>query len=249
MEFGELVRTIDSTSDSKLVGLSIYYYDQIEEEQHVDTDDIFNVIDNSRYGNLSPQSIGAHLVALKQKDRISRHGEGYRLTPLGIEYYRDIIGEHNERNVGFIEPLHISNQFYTRIVEDINQSYKNGIDDAVLVLTRKLLENLVIDLLRARYGLSSSQRELFYNTNKRQFRRFSELIENIGSNISDFEYFSDRIDEGIVDLLTDLREQGNASAHSIEVSPTDEDMEEFRTQAEQAVSTLSYTLMKVRDSS
>ena len=249
MDFDDIIRSSDLSEDIDRVGLAIYYHDKIENSSNIQHKDIRDVIDNSRTKNLSSSAISAYIRYLMEDDLIFKNGDGYRLTHEGIERYElDREDENEKRETNFIQLSHINDQFYITLVEDINKSYREGIDEATLVLTRKLLENLVIDILRARYGLSDNRRELFYNTNKRQFCRFSKLIENVKNNMEDLEYFSDRLDESVVDLLEDLKNQGDASAHSIEVAPSEGDMSEYRKKANQATSILCYTLKKVRES-
>lgn len=251
MEFGTLVRSSGSLSDRDLVGLAIYFCDQVDGSEEIVSSDLYEVIDDARVNTLPKRSIRAHLGHLRREGFVSKNGRGYRLTIDGIDRYSELIGDVDQRGHDdtFIELTYISDEFYRKIVDDINKSYRYGIDDAVLVLSRKLLENLVIDILRARYGLSDDRRELFYNTNNRQFRRFSKLIENLETHLSDFEYYSDRLDESTIRELKDLKEQGDASAHSIEVSPPEEDMKQYKQKAGDLANILFYTLAKVRESS
>ncbi|MFC7215162.1 hypothetical protein ACFQO4_13885 [Saliphagus sp. GCM10025334] len=250
MDFETIIKEATPSTNRDLVGLVVYYHDQIEETSSITSQDIYDTIDKSRLKEISPQSIGAHIRYLKRENLISKNGNGYRLTLQGLGYYEEKIGTVKSRgeDIAFLSISHIDDEFYKDLVDNINESYREGIDDAVLVLTRKLLENLLIDILRTRYGLTANRIDLFYNTNKRQFRRFSKLIENLESSLEDLEYFSDRLDEDIVTLLKELKAQGDASAHSIEVNPSEEEMAEYQVKAGKASSILFYTLAKIRES-
>ena len=51
------------------------------------------------------------------------------------------------RSEQFLDIANVPGTFYPDLVEDINQCYSIGVNDATLILTRKLLENLLIDIL------------------------------------------------------------------------------------------------------
>jgi hypothetical protein len=52
------------------------------------------------------------------------------------------------------------------------------------VLIRKLFENLIINILRKKYGTQGLPK--YYDTSKRRFHDFSILLKSLESNISDF---------------------------------------------------------------
>ncbi len=81
--------------------------------------------------------------------------------------------------VSFTKYLDISDvpdPFYRDLIDLINKCYSYGIYPAVLVFSRKLLENLLVDILRKKYGMQNV--ELFFDTKRRRFRSFNELLKN-----------------------------------------------------------------------
>jgi len=79
------------------------------------------------------------------------------------------------------------------------------------------MENLVIDILRTRYGKSDVA--LFYDTSKGKFHDFSVLARNLRSKKADFGHVTSNFDK-IMNDVNEFRETGNASAHSIDANLT-----------------------------
>lgn len=136
------------------------------------------------------------------------------------------------RSEQFLDIDNIPGTFYPDLIEDINQCYSIGINDATLVLTRKLLENLLIDILREQYG--KQKIDLYYLPENRRFKNFSKLINNFEENLDDFQHLSGGLDSDFIDELDSFRQDANATTHSIETNITDDEMKEYREQARHA---------------
>ena len=136
------------------------------------------------------------------------------------------------RSEQFLDINNVPGTFYPDLVEDINQCYSIGVHDATLILTRKLLENLLIDILRKQYG--KQEIELYYLPENRRFQNFSTLINNFEDNLADFQHLSGGLDGGFIDELDSFRQNANAEAHSLETNITEIKMEEYRDQVRHA---------------
>lgn len=108
--------------------------------------------------------------------------------------------------------------------------------DATLVLTRKLLENLLIDVLRSRYG--TERLVLYYDTDTRRFKPFYELVTNLEDNLDDFQHFSSELDGDFIDDLNSFRQTANRGAHSLEVDIIDDEIEKYGEKATRAARVL-----------
>jgi hypothetical protein len=139
------------------------------------------------------------------------------------------ISIHSER---FLDIDNVPGTFYPDLVEDINRCYSLGIYDATLVLTRKLLENLLIDVLRDQYG--KQQIDLYYLPDNHRFKNFSTLINNFEDNLSEFQHLSGGLDSDFINELNAFRQDANAEAHSIETNITESEMEDYQEQARHA---------------
>ena len=107
--------------------------------------------------------------------------------------------------------------FFDKLVLEINNAFRLGLFTATIVLIRKLFENLIIDVLRQRYGIPEI--ELFYSKKDNGFHSLSMLISNLRTKIPDFRPYGffklDRDKESFLNFLQDIRHEGNASAHSL----------------------------------
>ncbi|AWB28471.1 hypothetical protein [Halococcoides cellulosivorans] len=139
------------------------------------------------------------------------------------------ISIHSEQ---FLDIDNVPGTFYPDLVENINRCYSLGIYDATLVLTRKLLENLVIDILRDQYG--KQEINLYYLPDNHRFSKFSDLIDSFETNLGDFKHLSGGLDSDFIDELNSFRQDANAEAHSIETNITESDIEGYREQAQHA---------------
>lgn len=253
MKIDEIIRQSDIDGDRDIVGLCIYYADQLEGQDWVDSSQIHNLLNEARIETLSKSSIWAHMRYLKEDDLISDYQSGYRLTLDGISYYDELTPDLDiettksyENAELFINLSSTPNEFYTNLVDDINQCYTNEIYQGCLVLSRKLLENLLIDLLRARFGFAEENIDLFYDTNNGRFQTFHTLLSNFEQNLDDFQYFSDRVDQELVENIRNAKNRGDASAHSLEVNISNEEIEQYRDMIDEAVGILFYTRSEIR---
>lgn len=106
--------------------------------------------------------------------------------------------------------------FYERLQEQINRSYYHEIYPAVDIFLRKFFENLIIDILRSKYGMP--QVNLFYNESRNRHHDFSVLIQNFNSKLNDFKPLSQSLNDGFIRSLNKFRVIGNSRAHNIELS-------------------------------
>ena len=114
--------------------------------------------------------------------------------------------------------------FYEELQIEINKAYNYGIYSSVFVLVRKFLENLLIDLLRKKYGMQNV--DLFFDSSQNRFHNFSILIEKLEENISDFRPIEPAINSELIDEIDKFREKGNSSAHSITLNIKKENLDE-----------------------
>ena len=129
---------------------------------------------------------------------------------------------------------------YRDLVREINFCFANQAYSATIVLTRKLIENLIVEILRKKYGMP--ELDLFYIKNQRRFRGLSKLLANLRSKVSDFDTLG--LKEKHITSMEKLREEANAKAHSILDHATKQELLDLRALARQAVK----SLLAIRDS-
>ena len=113
-------------------------------------------------------------------------------------------------------PLKFSTEFYEKLRVEINKCYTYGLANGVLTLSRKLIENMVIHILRSKFPLSggTANLELYYHNSKGRFKNFSDLIDVLNTKRGEFIPDEKLVDD-IVKNISTFRETANATAHSI----------------------------------
>lgn len=151
------------------------------------------------------------------------------LTPEDFELV-GLIGEEKK----FLDLHEVPGNFYPSVVEQINRSYRFKIYHGAVILSRKLVENLVVDVLRNHYP---EDRDKYYEGNGK-FRNFGELIRVFEKIIDEYEHVSGSLNQSFIQKLHDFRHRANPSAHSVEEKLEETDMEKMSTNTEKLAKVL-----------
>jgi hypothetical protein len=125
------------------------------------------------------------------------------------------------------EDFKFPDSFYKDLIDEINKCYGIGAYSAVRILTRKLLENLLIDIFKT----AKLEKEKYYDGSRNEFRAFSKLIKLLELELSQNSkklhgyLFNNEITD-LIEYLENFRKKGNSNAHSIIVKTRKEDIEE-----------------------
>ena len=225
MSFDRVLEFSDYSRQQDIVGLTIFYLEHYQENKEVKRSEIVDIIEASRE-SVPEENIGTYLSRLESEGHLTTGCEGYRLKHDGQEYFRDMISSdliEQPREDRFIDADIADEYFYERLVKEINECYRVRVNDATMVLTRKLFENLLVDIIRGHYGRKNV--ELFFDTHRGYHHGLKELKKNLRDNVSDFRIYSRDIDGDLLDELDEFKEQGDAGAHSIAVDLGDEEVE------------------------
>lgn len=159
---------------------------------------------------------------LKDEEIISKDPE--LLKGLGLlGKYEVKIPDFAPLNKKYIDIKVLPGDFYLELQEQINKAFAYGIFPAVQILSRKFLENLIVDILRKKYGMQRV--ELFFDVGRRRFHGFEQLLRNLDERIDDFIGISQAFDSSFLSKVNRFREQGNSSAHTIELNLEINDIE------------------------
>ena len=105
--------------------------------------------------------------------------------------------------------------FYNNLKKEINSSYRFGLFTATFVLSRKIIENLLIDVLRLKFPQNlENNRFLYFRSKGRRFHDFTVLLKNLEDKIEEFGVDKYIIEE-LLPLVKVFRPQSNSKAHSI----------------------------------
>lgn len=104
--------------------------------------------------------------------------------------------------------------FYDRLEDEINAAYNDThLPNAVMMLTRKLIENLVYNLLQLRFD--GPRINLYFDTAHRRPQDFGVLLDNLKSQKDQFDAdLAGSIDK-FLDLAQPFRRDANSKVHNI----------------------------------
>jgi hypothetical protein len=148
-------------------------------------------------------------------------------------------------SIGLLVSTEFTDEYYSNLAMEINKTYGYGLYTGTLVLLRKLFENLIIDLLMARYGMSGI--ELFFDKNKGYHLNVSTLINNLKIKTPDFNMFTKGFDEDFFKFLENLRGKAGAGAHSLDIIPNSKLFETWKDSINQYSRLILYVIQKVKD--
>lgn len=132
----------------------------------------------------------------------------------------------------YIDIDNTTDDFYDELIDNINRCYQIEVYDGTLVLTRKLLENLVIELLRQEYPKSYVR--MYHIPEQQRFRNFSELLEVFEYRLKDYQSYSNGVDGELIENINQFRDSANSDAHSIVRNPSKENVDDLGEDAEYA---------------
>lgn len=104
--------------------------------------------------------------------------------------------------------------FYRNLNQEINKCYKLGAYTASFILSRKLIENLVIDILRKKYPQDEENLPIYYRAEAGRFHDLTLLLKNFEERKKEFGIDEETIEE-FFKLIKPFRPDANSNAHSI----------------------------------
>ncbi len=135
--------------------------------------------------------------------------------PLKEDKFIDIKGDYPDK-------------FYYPLEEEINECYKNGYLNATFFLSRKLVENLLYNILEKKFPKKEDE-EIWWNKEFNQPLTLSPLIRNLYNNRSDFPSNIKRYIEKVKKLLDKIRNEINPKAHNIyDYISSKEELDKFK---------------------
>lgn len=167
--------------------------------------------------------------------------EGYKVEDLKVHVEKTPI---IRSRVKLVDDKFIKDKFYSDLVKEINGSYSCGLPSATWILLRKILENLLIDCLRAKYGMSKL--DLFYREERRRFHNFSRLLSNFEDNRADFLPYSSALDNKVIAMLAGFKESGDSHTHSLDALVTIESIEKQKEEINYLIHLLYELVIKIK---
>jgi hypothetical protein len=105
--------------------------------------------------------------------------------------------------------------FYDRLEEEINVAYSNpSLPNAVLMLSRKLIENLVYNLLEYKFG-KQNRIDLYYDMHQMRAHDFSVLLKNLQTNRSQYDTDHQPIIDKFLEKAKPFKRDANSKTHKV----------------------------------
>lgn len=224
-------------SNRDLVGLAVYYLHTYGEEDGVAVQDIraiFNISDLP----MAEVAVAAHLVEMEREGLVVKGSEErtsslYYLTRGGFRIFGRLAGEwgmYGVRDERFLDTDQVQgDDDFELLVTNINRSYRNEINDGTLILTRKLYENLIIEILRMEFG--GKEFDLYYNDDIGRHHGLGTLCDNLRDKISELRHYSRQLNDDLVDSIEDFKQPADSQTHAVRIGMSDKELEEMSEEA------------------
>lgn len=159
----------------------------------------------------------AQIIALKNNTSVLRmlDKEDRESLPLITNIQQQAIKKGSARkdnNKKIIEIIKYETDDYFKKghINELNKAYSMGCYTTSFILARKIIENLIIDILKKKFP---SKRELYWNKDKSRFEDFSVILENIykmRNNFADKKEVIERLNQ----LVKPFKKDTNNKTHS-----------------------------------
>jgi hypothetical protein len=123
----------------------------------------------------------------------------------------------------YLEIENVPDDFYQQLIDLINGCYSKGIYAAVLIFCRKLLECLIVDILKKKYGTTDVT--IFFDKQNRRYHSFNTLLKEFESRLSDFKVDMPSLESKFIRSISKFREKGNVNAHVLELNDEKDKLE------------------------
>lgn len=100
-------------------------------------------------------------------------------------------------------------------IEEINRTYTNDCFTATFILCRKVLENLIVQILKTKYpDRTKEHRAKYFDFNNNRILDFNVILTNLRNSISDFGP-ENKLVLRICQLAEGFKEDANDMVHSL----------------------------------
>mgnify|MGYP000680997968 CR=1 FL=1 len=154
--------------------------------------------------------------------------ESLKKIPEKVEIKTIISKSSKPKKIQIIEiaRYNTDNKFLKRHIEEINKAYTFGCYTACFILMRKVLENLMVEILRKKYPENKREhREKYFDFNRGRNHDFNVLLKKLRENSKEFGG-EKRLVERICELASIFKEKANEMTHSLYHTATKREIEE-----------------------
>jgi hypothetical protein len=100
-------------------------------------------------------------------------------------------------------------------IDELNRAFTNSCYTCAHILSRKIIENLIREILSKYYPPNNRQnKELYYDTAARRFKDFSAILKNLYDKRKDFDMEKEKIVERLYQKAIKFKDDANDKTHS-----------------------------------
>lgn len=159
-----------------------------------------------------------------------------RITLLLIEFTDSNYDDKIFNTELYLDIEIVPDDFYRQLIDLINECYSKGIYVAVPIFSRKLLESLIVDILKKKYG--NKDVEIFFDTKNRKYHSFNKLLETFEIKLPEFITCMPSLEKSFLKEISKYRERGNTTVHVLEL-----DMKKVKPELESNKSDLNHKVI------
>lgn len=121
----------------------------------------------------------------------------------------------------YLDPL------YQKLEEEINEAYRYGLPNATLILSRKMVEDLVYSVLRMKFR--EDRAEMWWDKDRNRHLSLGALIHNLAKARNEFTYDQPQLIERFLERVNPfLREASKKAHYMIEYLDSVDELEKLR---------------------
>jgi hypothetical protein len=164
----------------------------------------------------------AQLFALSKRVTVLRmlDSEDRATLPSNIEIEKEtvILKSKNrglkKKNTFIFLDYETTDHFKKGHVDELNNAYISGCYTSVFILSRKIVENLIIDIIKKKYPERvKKNKELYFDMDQGRFKDFGVILDNLKNKKDDFGSENKAV-ERLYSLSKSLKKDANDKTHS-----------------------------------
>lgn len=103
------------------------------------------------------------------------------------------------------------NYFVKEHIRELTQAYNSKCYTCAFILFRKIIENLVIDILKSKFP---NKFDLVFDTNRQRYQDFSVVLDNLYKERTSFSHDGKKAIERLNQLVNPFKKDANDKTHS-----------------------------------
>jgi len=172
------------------------------------------------YANCSPNALAQIFARSKGYSVIRKLSKEDRNTLPNVEFTKPTIkikqkrSKKKEKQLNIIE-YETNDYFKKGHIEEINKAYSNGCYTSVHILARKIIENLIREILSKKFPpTKKANKELYFDISQKRFKDFGVILRNLYDKRNDFEPDKIKIVQRLYQKTKGFKDDSNDATHS-----------------------------------